>query len=161
MKTAILYATKHGCTEKCARELVNYLQSDTQIIKVDEIQDTNLDEFDQFILGGSIHAGALNRGFKKIIKEPLAPWTKKIIGLYVCCMHLGEQAEKQFNEAFPKALRKQAIAKGLFGGELLLEKMNFIERKIIKKIAKIDKSVSNINEDEIRKFANRINAHNQ
>jgi menaquinone-dependent protoporphyrinogen oxidase len=38
------------------------------------------------------------------------------------------------------------------GGEFLFEKMNFFERAVIKRIAKTDKSVSSIKEDEIVRF---------
>ena len=45
-----------------------------------------------------------------------------------------------------------AAAKGLFGGAFNFERMNWVERTITKKIAKMDRSVSKINEDEISRF---------
>ena len=71
-------------------------------------------------------------------------------------MYEGEVAEKQFDEAYPEDLRRHAAVTGLFGGALLLEKMNFIERKVIKKIAKIEESVSRIDDEAIREFASGV-----
>jgi menaquinone-dependent protoporphyrinogen oxidase len=45
-----------------------------------------------------------------------------------------------------------AVSKCFVGGEFQFEKMNFFERAIIKRIAKTDKSVSQIDEDAISKI---------
>ena len=74
----------------------------------------------------------------------------------MCCMEEGEKATNQFNEAFPDELIQHASATGIFGGEFNFEKMNFIERYIVKKIAKIDKSISKISEENINKFISQI-----
>ena len=71
-------------------------------------------------------------------------------------MHEGETAKKQFDEAFPEELIKHASSRGIFGGEFNFEKMNFIERFIVKKVVKVDKSVSKIDEEKINKFASEI-----
>jgi menaquinone-dependent protoporphyrinogen oxidase len=54
--------------------------------------------------------------------------------------------------AIPQALYQHALSTCFAGGELRFEKMNFVERAIIKRIAKADKSVSQIREDEIDKL---------
>ena len=72
-------------------------------------------------------------------------------------MFEGEKAENQFNESFPEELIKHVSATGIFGGEFNFEKMNFIERAMLRKIAKVDKSVSKISEENIAKFVSRIN----
>jgi menaquinone-dependent protoporphyrinogen oxidase len=50
-------------------------------------------------------------------------------------------------------LYEYAVSTCFAGGEFLFEKMNFFERAIIKRIAKTDKSVSQIKEEEIGRFA--------
>jgi len=80
----------------------------------------------------------------------------KKLGLFLCCMEEGEKANEQFENAYPENLRKHATATGLFGGEFTFEKMNFLEKSIIKKISKISESVSKINEKAINEFAINI-----
>ena len=71
-------------------------------------------------------------------------------------MEEGEKAQQQFQNAFPAELIQHATATGMFGGEFNFEKMNFIEKAIIKKISKIEKSVSKIDEQSIVEFAEKI-----
>ena len=72
-------------------------------------------------------------------------------------MYEGEEAKKQFEKGYPEELRNAAIAHGLFGGEFLFSKMNFIERKIIKKISGVTSDVFKLDLDAIKKFADEIN----
>ncbi len=156
MKTAIIYATRHGCTEKCAKELANQLPQNAALINLDQSTDINLQAFETIILGGSIHAGSLNKKLSKHIEKYGKTLESKKIGLFLCCMEEGEKAEEQFENAFPGYLKSKAIAKGLFGGEFNFERMNFFEKAIIKKIAKTDQSVSKINYSTIEEFSKKF-----
>jgi len=157
MKTAIIYYSKHGCTEKCSQTLANELSTNTTIINLDITDSIHFENYDTIILGGSIHAGMLNRSMKKFITKNLKQISEKRIGLFLCCMEEGEKAQEQFNNAFPEEIRIKAKAKGFFGGEFNFDKMNFIEKAIIKKIANIEDNLSKINYKNISQFAIEIN----
>lgn len=156
MKTLIIFASKHGCAEECAHKLKEKLSGETDIINIKHQSSIELSFYETVIIGGSIHAGNIQKSIKKFCEKHLNVLTGKKVGLYLCCMKEGENAHKQFNDAFPAELRKHAAAAGLFGGAFSFEKMNFIERFITKKIAKIDESVSKISEDNIADFAVRM-----
>lgn len=156
MKTAIVFATKHGCTEKCSQILANELNTGAQLVNLETEKEIDLSTFDLVILGGSIHAGMVNKTLKKFIDKNLNQISEKKFGLFLCCMEEGEKAQEQFNNAFPEKLRNNALAKGFFGGAFDFEKMNFIERAIIKKIANIEESYSKINNQSIKAFASEI-----
>ena len=156
MSTAIIYGTKHGSTHKCANTLANELEIDTKLFNLETENDINIAEFDTIIIGGSIHAGMINKTVKKFIDKNINTLTEKKIGLFLCCMYEGEKALEQFQSAFPEVLRNKAIAHGLFGGEFDFEKMNFIEKAIVKKVANVEKSVSNINYSNIKSFAEKM-----
>jgi len=156
METAIIYATKHGCTDKCAHTLANELNNNAALINLDVSTDVNLDEYNTVIIGGSIHAGSMNRKIKKFIDKNMDMLQSKKTGLFICCMEEGKKAQEQFKNAFPDTLRDNAIAHGYFGGEFNFDKMNFFEKAIIKKIAKIDQNVSKINDKNIKDFALKI-----
>ena len=157
MKTAIIYASKHGCTDKCAHTLANELNNNAALINLDESTDINLDEFNTVIIGGSIHAGSMNKKIKKFTEKSIDLLNQKRTGLFICCME--EEDEKvleQFQNAYPESLRNKAIAHGFFGGEFNFDKMNFFEKAIIKKIAKTDQNVSKINYNNMKEFAQKI-----
>ncbi len=156
MKTAIIYASKHGCTDKCAQNLANELNNHAALINLDLSTDINLNEYNTIIIGGSIHAGAMNRKIKRFIDKNLDLLNSKKTGLFICCMEEGEKALEQFQNAYPETLRNNAIAHGYFGGEFNFDKMNFFEKAIIKKIANTDQNISKINDNNIKDFAQKI-----
>lgn len=60
MKTAIVYATKYGCTKRCAEILKSYLKGEVTIlsVKADKI---NLSQYDAVFIGGSIYIWVKSR----------------------------------------------------------------------------------------------------
>lgn len=156
MKTAMIYASKHGCTDKCAHTLANELNNNAALINLDVSTEVNLDEFNTVIIGGSIHAGSMNRKIKKFIDKNIEMLQSKKTGLFICCMEEGEKAQEQFQNAYPESIRNKAIAHGFFGGEFNFGQMNFFEKAIIQKIAKTDQNVSKINDNNIKEFAQKI-----
>ncbi|MCB2195321.1 MAG: flavodoxin domain-containing protein [Bacteroidetes bacterium] len=156
MKTAIIYATKHGCTDKCAQTLANELDINTKLFNLESDKKIDLNSYDTIIVGGSIHAGTLNKKVKSFIDKNQNSLAEKKLGLFLCCMYEGDKALEQFQDVFPETLRIKAHAHGIFGGELNFEKMNFLEKAIIKKIANIENSVSNINYSNIKSFAKKM-----
>ena len=156
MKTLIVYISKHGCTETCAQKLAEKLDGEVEILNMKKSPPVELSEFDAIVVGGSIHAGQIQKVVKKFCENNMAMLLKKKLGLFICCMEEGENAQKQLETAYPAELRQHASALGLFGGEFNFEKMNFMERAIVKKIANIDKSVSKIFDDNIDAFAKKM-----
>jgi menaquinone-dependent protoporphyrinogen oxidase len=156
MKIAIIYSTKHGCADKCAHTLANEIETNTALINLELSTDANLAEFDTIIIGGSIHAGMINKKVKKFIEKNQEKLLTKKLGLFLCCLFEGEKSLQQFQDAYPEDIRNKAIAHGLFGGELDFEKMNFFEKAIVKKVANIEQSTSKINYSNIKDFALKI-----
>jgi len=160
MKTAIYYFSKHGTTKACAEELKRYLPGETTLIAIDQ-EIIEPAQYDRIILGSSIYMGEISRKMKFFIKKHAESLNKKISGLFICCMYEGEEALEQFTKAFPENLRNTAEAHGIFGGAFHFDKMNFIERKIIKKVVQVEKSVSSINNQAIKEFAKQLSHCNQ
>ena len=63
MKIAIVYATKYGCTKKCAEILKSYLHGEVSIhsAKADKI---NLSRYDAVFIGGSVYMGKIQKEIK-------------------------------------------------------------------------------------------------
>lgn len=115
-----------------------------------------LKEFNRVIIGGSIHAGQIQKKVKDFCNKNLDELQNKELGLFICCMEEGEKAKTQFLVAFPKVLHQNAKATACFGGEFDFEKMNYFQKLIIKRVAKIDHSTSKVDHDAIRNFSKKI-----
>ncbi len=118
----------------------------------------NVSDFDFVIIGGSIHAGSIQGRIKHFIGKHHEIIMTKKLGLFLCCWRDGKLAIEQFENAFPKELRDIAIANGIFGGEFLISKMNFVEKQIVKKVSGITTESSYLDTTAIMTFVMKINA---
>lgn len=158
MKTLIVYCSSHGTTEKAVSVLCENIEG--EVLAVDLKRDKilfDLEDYDGVIIGGSIHAGEIQRKIKQFIKQHHDVLLEKEVGLFLCCIRDGDIAVEQFNHAFPQDLRKNSAAMGLFGGEFLVSKMNFFERQVVKKVDNVLKDESHFNLNAIMEFAIRNN----
>ena len=156
MKTLIVYKSHHGSTEKAAAYLQQRLGTElTDVIELKNGLPQNFDEYEKILIGGSIHAGHIQRKIKKFCEKYLPELLNKKVGLFMCFMDMAQGAQ-EFDEAYPEELRNHAIAKGLFGGEYLFDKMNFIERFLVRKITGETESKSSLDYDAMDAFADTM-----
>jgi menaquinone-dependent protoporphyrinogen oxidase len=154
MNTLILYATTHGCTEKYAMLMKQGIAGNVTVLNLKDKKARNPDykDFQNVIIGGSIHAGRLQKSVKDFMKRHSSQLLRMKLGLFLSCMEEGDTASKQFEDNFPEEIRDHASATGIFGGEFDFKKMNFLEKAIVKKVAGIKKSVSRMDEDAVQNF---------
>jgi menaquinone-dependent protoporphyrinogen oxidase len=158
MKSLVVYCSSHGTTEKAAHFLTQHVKGDVVTLNLNQKNSTiDLDSFDVIMVGGSIHAGMIQRKVKKFIAEHQDLLMRKQLGLFLCCMYEGEIAKEQFANAFPSDLREHSRAEGLFGGEFLISHMNFIEKMIVKKVSGVTDETSNLNYPAIQRFSDEFN----
>jgi menaquinone-dependent protoporphyrinogen oxidase len=157
MKTLIIYSSSRGATEKASRMIKENLIGEVHLLDLrkDIIPDLNL--YETVIIGGSIHAGNFQSKGKKFLEKNRHLLSSKKLGLFLCCMFEGDKAKEQFENSFPLELRDKAVAKGLFGGEFIFSKMNFIEKQIIRKVSGFKEDTSTLKHGLIKDFADRIN----
>ena len=143
MATLIAYATKHGVTEKCAKELQKRIPGGAELCNLKD-GSPDLSRYDTVILGSSVYAGMPRRQVKAFAAKNAESLSKKKLGLFLCCMADGEQAEKQMDAAFTPALRKVSRAQGVLCGGFNTSHMNFIEKFAVEKISgkKVEDSFS-------------------
>ena len=79
---------------------------------------------------------------------------KKKVAVFICS---GEDKPKYITESFPEELLNHAVSKQLFGGELILENLNFFTRFLMKRIMKIKNDYSRIKESNISELADSVN----
>ena len=148
--------TKHGCTEKAVKILKENID-DVTLLNLKQNKNPDISDYGTIIVGGSMHFGGIQKEIKKFCDNNRDILLQKRLGLYLCYMR-EDVAQKQFNESYPGDLRGHAIAAGLFGGECDFQKMNFIERKIMKKIVNSfkDSTSTKLNKEAILEFAQEI-----
>jgi menaquinone-dependent protoporphyrinogen oxidase len=157
MKTLIIYSTKTGTVEECVTALMDILKGDITAIKIQrKAPKLALNPYNRIIIGASIHAGKIQGAIKKYCENHLEELKAKKLGIFLCCLTPQEEAKKYFKENFPIECVNYAQALGLFGAAVYFEKMNFIERFILKKITKKDKSYSLLNKKNIEEFAKQM-----
>lgn len=165
MNTLIVYATKYGSAEKCAKILAEKLTGEVKLSNLTVVQNINLTVYDKVIIGGSIYAGRIQKQVNEFCSSNLRVLKQKKIGLFICGM-LSDQAELELSNAFIPELLTMAVVKEFFGGELKFQKINFMERFMVKMVSKMDKTrpaidtsrdYSMISEETIARFAQVMN----
>ena len=155
MKTAIIYTSKYGTTEKIAGLIAEKLKEsgEVELFSLAKYPNPDISAFETVILGTPIYAGQALKKMKTFCKMNETALLQKKTGLFICEMEPNkEKQEQELKNAYPEVLQKKAIATGFLGGAFLFEKMNFFERMIIKKIAKTTTSIQQIDEKAIDKF---------
>ncbi len=156
MKTLIVYATQHGCTKKISEQMKDYLGGDVTLVNLRNDSAPILKNYDRVIIGGSIHAGQIQKRVKEFCSSNLAGLMQKELGLFICCMEEGETAQKQLEDAYPEELLLSAKATACFGGAFDFGRMNFLERMIVKKVAHVKQSTSKVDFEAVHNFSKRM-----
>jgi len=157
MKTGIIYISKHGTTEKVARIIAEKLNSDeTELINLSKGKVKDIETFDRIIIGGSIHMASVHKKTKKLCETNKSILLTKTLGLFLCCMEKGKKSIQQFENAFSENLRRHASSTALLGYEYNLDKMNFFERILVKKVSGSTESISEIDYDAIVRFVKKL-----
>ncbi len=156
MKTLITYCTTHGCTEKLVAEMQQSLGNGVSLCNLKKEKAPDLNTFDRIIVGGSIHAGQIQKTIKSFCKQNHSVLLEKELGLFICCMDEGSEAQMHFNNAYPDELIRHAKATACFGGEFNFKRMNFLEKFIVKKVAKVSGSTSRVDFAAVHTFSKRM-----
>lgn len=151
MKTVIIYASKHGSTAQAAQIIKDGI-GNADLINIKSNKNPDISRFDAVIIGASIHLGKIPKEISAFCSTNQGILLNKRLGLFLCCMYKDETAQKQFEDAFSSELRQSASAAKVLGGEFLFEKMNFLEKIMIKKIKGDSVSVSEFDQTAIDEF---------
>lgn len=157
MKTLVVYASKYGCTEDCAKYLKNKLNHESKIVNLKNLDITDLQQYDWIIIGGSIYVGKIQKEVKLFCEQNLQALLAKNIILFICCT-TPEQADDFFKSNFPAQLLEHSTEAVNFGGELRQDKMGFLDKKITAMVAKLEPREVGILYENIDLLANSINA---
>lgn len=158
MKTLIIYMSNYGTTEKVAEtisELLGYNVCRTVNLSKEKAPD--LSSYETVIIGGSVRMGRIQKKITAFCEDNIEELKNKEVGLFMCCLDR-ENQQKEFEDSYPSELIRHATATSIFGGELHFDKMNFIEKMMVKAVRKEMKNVSRLNHQAINHFAIQMGA---
>ncbi len=155
MKILIIYASKTGTTEKCAKMISTKLK-DTTIINI-YTQNQDINQYDWILVGTPIRMGMIDRKIKSFLMNNLECLKTKKTAYFICC-GFNENWKRYYEQNFPKVLLDSAITYDTFGGEMDIQKQKGIDKwitKIVSKNIKGTKEIKILNEN-IDEFIKRI-----
>ena len=151
MKTLILYATKHGAAREAAERIAQKIPGAV----LHDLKQANippLEDFECVIFGSSIYVGSIRKEAKVFLAHNADSLKEKKLGLFLC--GLQENEEKQFFESnFLPDILTAAKAMSFIGGIFDPKKAGFVERVIIKTVAKLKAYTNRIDNAKIERFA--------
>jgi menaquinone-dependent protoporphyrinogen oxidase len=156
MKTLIIYTSSHGCTEKTVRELSPKLSGEITSIELKHYPFPRINEYDRIIIGGSIKTRKIQKRIRDFCTSNMNELRSKEIGLFICSIYEPEIAREEIQNAFSEELHQMAKTEAIFGGEFNLGEMNYMEKLLVRKIAKVSECDSEIDYHSIEQFANRM-----
>jgi menaquinone-dependent protoporphyrinogen oxidase len=157
MSAIIIYATKHGTSDKCANLLAEKMGGDVKVVNIDKDEIPCLHCPDTVIIGFSVYAGRIPKKIAKLLETNEALLLEKKLGLFMCCSaDTDDDVREQIERLWPAKLREHAVSVENFGGEIIWEKLNFLERTAIKIVSKQAGSRSNLKPEAIERMASAM-----
>lgn len=157
MKSIIIYSTKYGSAEKASELLKENMVGEVELVNIMKQTVPDIKGYNNVILGGSVYVGKIQKKLTNYINENIDELLKKRIALFICAGSLDKEIiQKYIKELFNPKLYNKAIWTDTFGYEICFEKMNFIEKFMMKKIKKSTESEYCLNKENIKRFAKII-----
>lgn len=111
----------------------------------------------RFVLGVPLYAGKPLKSMRKFCDSFTFKLETKPLFLFACGSEISpEKQQAELDAAFPERLRKAAKEAAFLGGAFHWDKMNFMERFIIKRITGRTGDMDMIRHKAIKKFAQDI-----
>lgn len=146
MRKLILYATKYGACEKCAKQIGENIHADVSSF---EHFIGDIHSYETIVLGSSVYAGMFHKEMKKFCNTNQIELKEKQVWIFVCGM-LKEDTEirKELYENLGEDFIKDIKGYFAVGAILDMKKLNFMERKLIQMINKKVHFMEDLKKDE-------------
>jgi menaquinone-dependent protoporphyrinogen oxidase len=152
MNTTIFYASKYGFTKKCVDYFKQNLNGNIEVFNLknppENIGDV-IEQSDRVIIGGSVYVGLIQKEVKDFLTTHHDELLSKDLGLFMCGMRDQKEINQEINTNFPEELRNHAIFVSWLGGEFDFDKLSWIDKMIVKKIAKVNNTTTVFRQSEL------------
>lgn len=135
MKTLIVYDSKRGGTLEILNRLCTQLHHSTILLPMKEFSTIQSSDYDQLLFAAPTYAGNLRKSAVLFLQENIVRLKEKRLFLANTGIQWDPtKIEMQLSTVFPEELRQHASATLFIGGICLTNKMNIVEKMILKKI---------------------------
>lgn len=139
MSVLIVYGTKTGTSEKCAKYIADRLNEPVTLVNARDGIKIDLSPYDTVIIGGSVRMGHITAAVSKFLEEEEDTLLQKRIALFMCCGFTDEEnIQRQLDINFTPALKEKAVSLKCFGGELHPDGTNKIDNLVAKMAFRAD-----------------------
>jgi menaquinone-dependent protoporphyrinogen oxidase len=155
MKIAILYGSKYGATECCAKKIASELNGQVELINIFEKKPKLMSGYDFVLMGGAVYVGKMADDVIHGIKGLNLGDTP--YGLFICCKDDKKKAVEYLRLNLGDKIVDHAMVVEHLGHAIHLERMNFFARTAMKTMFKIKSSYSDFNSAAIHRVADQVN----
>lgn len=138
MKTLIIYSTKYGTTQRYANMMKEHASSDVICLNVEDVSADTLHPYETIVLGSSIYIGSIRKDMKKFCEEFEDILLNKQLYLFINGMRSGDELAEELATAYPEKLRQHALNQIALGGHVTVNKLKFMDKKIMQMASKED-----------------------
>ena len=156
MKTLIVFTSAYGCTQKISERMKKDLGGDVVLVNLKKEKQPELSSFQRVIIGGSIQSGKMQKRIDNFCQKNLDELRNLELGLFICSLDKGMNANKHLLEAFPDALLMAAKSTAVFKGSFDFDRMNFIERLLVKNVKRVKHNSAKVDFEAVQLFSKRM-----
>ncbi|MDO4496504.1 MAG: flavodoxin domain-containing protein [Bacteroidales bacterium] len=157
MKTAIIYCSKYGTTEKICQTIGSQLSEETEVTlyNLKEQVPVILDDYSVVILGTPIYASKPRKEMVSFCSRNEEALLRKRLFLFVCGMDK-EHAIEEIEKSYSPQLISHAVDTVFFTGEYLLDKMKYGDRLLLRMFFKVKESQLNNYTNDVKIITDKI-----
>lgn len=157
MSTLIIYGSKYGYTERLAHQLAERIEGEVECVSLKRAERLPLKSYERIVIGTPIYVGNIYKEVKAFLDKHRETLLGKELRFFVVGLGGPSESMRNFTASLDPELLVHSRDTAYFGGAMLLDKMNFLERAVIKRIAKSNTLYEGINDREIERFAKELN----
>ena len=157
MKILIAYGTKTGTTQVCAEKIKEYLPGqEVELLNLEKHHRVHLGDYDAIVVGSPLYMGQIRNKVSQMMIHNKKQLLDMKVHLFVCGLARGEEGVALLRKQVPGELFGHAVQIAQLGGEVHIERLNFIYRWMMKKVMAESKPEMGFLDEEIQKFAKNI-----
>jgi len=146
MKTLIAYGTKYGTTRKAAEEISKRLPGEVDLVNLKENKEPDVCIYDAILIGASVYGGKIQREVRSFLDKQKHNLIVRPYGLFIAAGN-NLEVERNYRVYVGKGIYDSAKIREYIGYSYDFSKMNFFEKIIVKKVAKITENTEKIEEE--------------
>lgn len=136
-------------------QVISGIPGEVFLLDLQQEEQADPKNYDTVIVGGSVYMGKIRKeaaAYCRVHKQQLL---KKKLGLFIYCAN-SEKAEEQAEGAYPAELLQHAAAVAYFGYAFYFERLNFLEKAVVRVVAGANSTREDINTEAMERMCTAL-----